>query len=221
MLRISAKIVSTLFHPLLILTYSLILLRLVNPYIFGANSVVVQSWLTLLIFSSTFVLPAFAVFIMSALGLVDSMQLKTKQERIGPYIITGVFYLWMFVNFKSNPLIPAAYTIFVLGATIGLFTAFFVNIFSKISAHTVGMGGFIGMVIITMLLYSYDNFTIESSFLGTFQVSMNTVLMVVILLAGLVGTARLILDAHTNKELYLGFFVGIFSQFIALLYMFK
>ena len=127
----------------------------------------------------------------------------------------------MFVNFKNNPSIPAAYTIFVLGATIALFAAFFVNIFSKISMHTVGMGGLIGMVMITMLLYSYDSFTIDSSYLGTFQVSMNTLLMVVIVLAGLVGTARMILDAHTNKELYSGFFVGIFSQFIALLYMFK
>lgn len=221
MLRFSAKIISTIFHPLLILTYSLVLLLLVNPYIFGVNSIAFQSRLILLIFLSTFMLPAFSVFMMRNLGLVDSMQLKTKQERIGPYIITGVFYLWMFVNFKSNPTIPAAYTIFVLGATIGLFTAFFINIFSKISTHTVGMGGLIGMVCITMLLYSYDSFTVESSYFGTIHMSMNTLLMIVIVLAGLVGTSRLILDAHTNKELYLGFFVGIFSQFIALLYMFK
>ncbi|MFT6357437.1 MAG: hypothetical protein ACJAYJ_001650 [Saprospiraceae bacterium] len=166
-------------------------------------------------------LPAFSVFMMRNLGLVDSMQLRTQQERIGPYIITGIFYLWMFVNFKNNPTIPAAYTIFVLGATIALFTAFFINIFSKISTHTVGMGGLIGMVIITMLLFSYNSFTINSDYIGTFQVSMNAILIGVVILGGLVGTARLILDAHTNKELYFGFFVGIFSQFIALLYMFK
>lgn len=221
MLRVSAKIISTVFHPLLILTYSLILLLLVNPYIFGVNSIAFQSRLILLIFMSTFLLPAFSVFMMRNLGLVDSMQLKTKQERIGPYIITGVFYLWMFVNFKSNPTIPEAYTIFVLGATIGLFAAFFINIFSKISTHTVGMGGLIGMVMITMLLFSYDSFTIESTYFGTIQMSMNALLMIVIVIAGLVGTSRMILDAHTNKELYLGFFVGIFTQFIALFYMFK
>jgi len=221
MLRVSAKIISTVFHPLLILTYSLILLLLVNPYIFGVNSIAFQTRLILLIFMSTFLLPAFSVFMMRNLGLVDSMQLKTKQERIGPYIITGVFYLWMFVNFKSNPTIPEAYTIFVLGATIGLFVAFFINIFSKISTHTVGMGGLIGMVMITMLLFSYDSFTVESAYFGTIQMSMNVLLMIVIIIAGLVGTSRLILDAHTNKELYLGFFIGIFTQFIALFYMLK
>lgn len=220
MLRASAKIISVIFHPLLILTYSLVLLLLVNPYIFGVNSIAFQSRLILLIFLSTFMLPAFSVFMMRNLGLVDSLQLKTKQERIGPYIITGVFYLWMFVNFKNNPTIPSAYTIFVLGATIGLFTAFFINIFSKISSHTVGMGGLIGMVIITMLLYSYDSFTVETGVFGTIEMSMNALLMIVIILAGMVGSARLILDAHSNKELYSGFFVGIFSQFIALLYMF-
>ena len=128
--------------------------------------------------------------------------------------------LCRFVNFKNNPTIPAAYSIFVLGATIALFMAFFINIFSKISTHTAGMGGLIGMVVITMLLYSYDSFTVNTNLFGAFEMTMNTVLMIVILLAGMVGTARLILDAHTNKELYMGFFVGIFSQFVALLYFY-
>ena len=221
MLKATAQFISVLFHPLLILTYSLVLLLLVNPYIFGVNSIAFQTRLILLIFLSTFMLPAFSVFMMRNLGLVNSMQLKTKQERIGPYIITGVFYLWMFVNFKENPTIPAAYTIFVLGATIGLFIAFFINIFSKISTHAVGMGGLIGMVIIMMLQYSYDSFTVNLPIFGSFEMTMNALLMVVILLAGLVGTARLILDAHSNKDLYLGFFVGLFSQFIAMSYMFR
>lgn len=220
MLRTVAKIISFFFHPLIILTYSLILLLLVNPYIFGVNSIAFQSRLILLIFLSTFMLPAFSVFMMRNLGLVNSMQLETKQERIGPYIITGVFYLWMFVNFKDNPTIPTAYTIFVLGATIALFIAFFINIFSKISTHTVGMGGLIGMVVITMALYSYESFTINPPLVGSIELSMNFLLMIVILLAGLVGSARLILDAHSNKELYMGFIVGLFSQFVALLYMF-
>jgi len=220
MLRGFAHFISIVFHPLLILTYALVMLLLVNPYIFGVNNIAFQTRLILLIFLSTFALPAFSVFMMKNLGLVESIQLKKKQERIGPYIITGVFYLWMFINFKDNPTIPTAYTIFVLGATIGLFMGFFINIFSKISTHTIGMGGLVGMVIMTMFLYSYDSFTIETGFIGEIEMSMNTLLMVVVLLAGLVGTARLILDAHKNSDLYMGFFVGLFAQFIALFYLF-
>lgn len=214
--RFLAYLVSVVFHPLLILTYMLLLLLLVNPYSFGASVISRIDIYVLTIFFSTFVLPSFSVVLMKLLGLVDTIELKDKQERIGPYIITGIFYLWIYFNLLHNPDIPSAFKIFTLGATIGLFTAFFFNLFFKISMHAVGMGGLIGMVVITMLWYSYENFTIS---LGgdVFQMSMHTVFMLVILIGGAVGTARLLLRAHHPGELYSGFIIGFAAQFIALL----
>lgn len=222
MLKSTAQIISFVFHPLLILTYMLVILLIVNPYLFGVNSIGDQAskLLILRIFLSTFFIPAFSVAMLRFTGLIKSFEMKDRKERIVPYIITGVFYLWMFRNFLDNSIIPTAYTAFVLGATIGLFIAFFMNIFSKISAHTVGMGGLLGMVVITMLLFSYDTFTLSSTILGTFQMSMSTILMGVIILCGLVGTARLILEAHEPMDLYGGFLVGFSSQFIALRFLF-
>ncbi len=187
MLRITAKLFSIVFHPLLILTYMLVLLLLVNPYIFGVNSIRAQTLLILLIFLSTFLFPAISVSMMQALGMVDSFELKEKEERIGPFIITGIFYMWMFINFKNNSQIPVDFTTFVLGATIALFIAFFINIFTKISVHTVGMGGLIGMVTILMLLYDYHTFSFDMPLFGSVTMSLNALLMLVILLAGLVG----------------------------------
>ncbi len=220
MLRSLARLVSILFHPLLILTYMLVLLLLINPYSFGVNQIGEQSTLILLVFLSTFMIPAFSVLMMKFLGMVDSLELKSNQERIGPYIITGIFYLWIFINFKNNSRIPLAFTSFVLGSTIALFLAFFINIFSKISAHTVGMGGLTGMIAIIMLLFNYDSFTVELPLLGILQLSMNSVFMAVIVMAGSVGTARLLLKAHEPKDLYGGFLVGFSAQFIALQFIF-
>ena len=152
-------------------------------------------------------------------GMIRSFQMESKQERIGPYVITGILYLWMFRNFLDNPSIPTAFTSFLLGATIALFFAFFINIFSKISAHAVGVGGLLGMVVITMLLFSYDTFTILSP-RGTMEISMSTVLLITILVAGLVGTARLALQAHEPMDLYGGYLVGFASQFMALRFLF-
>ena len=222
MLRFLAQFISIIFHPLLMLTYMLVLLLLVNPYLFGVNDIADQNSkiLILRIFLSTFFIPAFSVVMLRFLGLVESLELKDKRERIGPYIITSIFYLWMFRNFLDNAQVPTAYTSCVLGATIGLFVAFFINIFSKISAHAVGMGGLLGMVVITMLLFSYDTFTIQTGLLGTLQITMNMVLMMTIILAGIVGTARLVLQAHEPLDLYGGFLVGFSSQFIALRFLF-
>jgi hypothetical protein len=198
----------------------LILLLLVNPYLFGVNSIKAQSLLILLIFLSTFLLPAISVSMMKALGMVDSFELKDKQERIGPYIITGIFYLWIFVNFKNNSQIPIAFTTFVLGSTIALFIAFFLNIFTKISAHAVGMGGLIGMVTILMILYDYHSFSFEIAYVGNIEMGLSTLLMMVIMLAGMVGSARLLLKAHVPSQVYAGYVVGFSSQFFALFALF-
>jgi hypothetical protein len=216
-LRIVARIVSFLFHPLLIPTYMLMLLLVVNPYIFGVNSLgdELSRLLLLRIFLSTFLIPMVAITMLRTTGLIGSLDMQDKKERIGPYIITGVFYLWMTRNFIGSELVPTAYTTFMLGATIALFLAFFINVFSKISAHTVGMGTLLGMVVITMFLFSYDTFAVAG-----WNLNMNIVLIVAVLLAGLVGTARQILHPYHPNDLYGGYLVGLFSQIIALRFIF-
>ena len=221
MLRLMAQLISIVFHPLLIVTYMLVLLLLVNPYLFGVSSIgdKASQLLILQIFLSTFFIPGVAVAMLRFTGMIRSFQMETRQERIGPYIITGVFYLWMFRNFLDNPTIPTAFTSFLLGAVIGLFLAFFINIFSNISAHAVGIGGLLGMVVFTMLLFSYDTFTGMSP-RGTVEISMSTVLLITILIAGMVGTARLALKAHEPMDLYGGYLIGFASQFLALRFLF-
>ena len=216
MLKGIAHLISIIFHPLLMLTYMLVLLMLINPYLFGVHSVSGNKVLILFVFFSSFIIPGFAVFLMKQLDFIKSIQLHDRMERTGPYIITGVFYLWMFRNFLENPNIPSAYTIFVLGSTIGLFLAFFINIFSKISAHAVGMGGLIGMVLISLFQFSYEDFVVHIPSIGMVSIGMNHLLMLVIILAGTVGTARLLLNAHEPKDLYGGYIVGFLAMFVSL-----
>lgn len=216
--RSIAQVISFVFHPLLVPTYMLIILLLVNPYAFSVSSIGDQFSKLLLIqlFMFTFFIPAFAVVMLRLLDLVKSIELKTKEERIGPYIIAGVFYLWTFRNFLGDSQMPRLYVSFLLGATIALFLAFLINVFSKISAHTVGMGGLVGTVILTMYQYQdYQTFVIHSTILGTLEISLIAILLFVILLAGIVGTCRLLLGAHDQQDLYGGYLVGLASQFIA------
>ncbi|MEM9823212.1 MAG: hypothetical protein AAF985_19180 [Bacteroidota bacterium] len=215
-LRSIAHFLSVVFHPLLLLTYMLIILRMVNPYIFGAGRNSDILLFVIIIFMSTFLIPLVGIVMMRFLGLINSFQMHDRRERIGPYILTGIFYIWMFRNLYEHPDIPTAYKIFVLGTTIALFMAFIVNLFSKISLHAVGMGGMVGMVVLTMLLFSYNTFLLHTGLFGTIQVSMNALLMLTLLLAGMVCTARLLLNVHTLQDIYGGFVVGFSTQFIAL-----
>lgn len=198
----------------------LLMLLLSNPYQFGVHTFAEQWKFILLVFSSTFIMPAFAVVMLKAVGLVKSLELKDRYERIGPYIITGIFYLWMFINFKNNPVIPRSFAVAVLGATIGLFAGFFVNNFTKISAHGVGMGGLVGLAAISTGFFNFDTFTLNLGWLGLFEISTNFVMITCIILAGVVSTARLYLEAHTEKQLYFGLAVGFVSQWVALAFLF-
>ena len=215
-MKLTANAISWIFQPLLMLTYMLILLLLVNPYLFGVNGVNDSRILILQVFITTFLLPGFAIFMMWRLKLIKTVEMRDKQDRTGPFIATGVFYLWTFRSALADSNIPTAFLIAILGATLGLFACFFVNIFFKISLHATGVGGFLGMVLITMWLYSYGSFTVNLPVVGSSEVSINLVLMLSLLMTGLVGTARLILHAHSPKEIYTGFAMGLLCQLIAL-----
>ena len=196
----------------------LVLLVLVNPYLFGVNDITnfEMQKLILRVFLSTFLIPIFAIFMLYQLGFIRSFQMKDRKERIAPYIITGVFYLSMFRSLLFHPDIPIAYKVFILGATIGLFVAFFINLFSKISMHAVGMGGLVAMILITMILFSYGSFVLPLGAFGNIKVQMISLLMVALIFSGIVCTSRLMLNAHHLQDLYGGFIVGFSTQFIAL-----
>jgi hypothetical protein len=211
-----AKIISFVGHPLWVLSYILLFLLLLNPFAFGIRDISDSRAMILLVsvFMTSFLIPGFGVALMKPLGLISSLEMRDKQERIGPYIVSGVFYLWLFKNLLSGGIVPVLYTKFVLGATIGLFLAFFINIFTKISAHAVGMGGFVAMLLVTQFSWRSAMLALP---IGQSALVLSPVVVVMLgcLLAGLVGTARLALDAHTPADLYRGYAAGFAAVLLA------
>lgn len=214
MLRFAAKVLSVIFHPLLMVTYMLVLLLLVNPYMFGVYSIGEQ-WLMLTqVFLSTFFIPMIAVVMMYALDFIKSIEMHDRMDRIIPYIAIGTFYVANYYFHLKVPGTPVAFQMFMLGVVISLFMAFFINNFTKISMHTVGMGGFLGMVLLTIFVFQLTEFPLQT-FMGTFKIEMTFVLFLVLLFSGLVGTSRLLLNAHTPSDLWGGYVVGLLGQLIA------
>lgn len=189
----------------------LLLMLMINPFAFGVQHVGDKRTVVLFFYvvSTTFVIPGLGVSLLKPLGLIQSLEMRDKQERTGPYIITGIFYLWLYKNF-SNGVVPELYAKFVFGATIGLFFAFFANIFFKISAHVTGMGGFLAMILI--LAFEWPGASIQ---FGPMLLSINALLAISIVFAGLVGMSRLALGAHKPGEVWLGYLAGFTAVFLA------
>ncbi len=212
-MRPIAQFISWLFHPLLILTYVICLLMVVNPYAFGFSQVGEgrSGLLIIYVFLQATLIPSIAISMMKTLGLVPNFDLEDRTARIGPFIATGILYLWLYASFSRLPDVPPVFKSAILGYVIALFTAFVLNIFSKINIHAIGMGSLIGVIMVTMLLFNYNSFQF-----GNYTFSMYALLFVVIIIAGLVGSARMVLENPSPKDLYGGYLVGFSTQLIAL-----
>lgn len=214
-----ARFFSAIGHPLFLMTYTLLFLLCVNPYAFGVSGPGDHRaiLLTISVFATTCLLPGLGIALMKPLGLLNNLEMPDQQERIGPYIIGGVFYLWLYINLSKGGQTPPLFNGLVLGSTIALFVCFFANIFTKISVHAAGVGGLVAMVLLTMTHWEERTFDF-GAFGGTVSVSLLVMLALAVLLAGLVGTARLAMDAHTPSQLYRGFAAGFICAFIGVWY---
>jgi hypothetical protein len=199
-LRTVAKIVSVLFHPLVLPAYAFGLVYLTNPLLFSAYDENQISRIFLTVVINTFIFPLIAILLVWRLGFVKSLEMDEPKERLVPFLSTGAFYIWAYVVFRKSGM-PQLFDIILLGATVTLFAIFMLNLFWKVSAHAGAMGCFI---IITMALTSIS------------PENINYMLILVILVSGIIGSCRLLLSAHTTGEIFAGYIVGILSQVIAL-----
>ena len=123
-----------------------------------------------------------------------------RRERMLPLICTAIFY---YIAYRALHSIHTPHLIqkFILASTIAVFLTSFISVFWKISLHGVGIGGITGMI---------ASLTILSPILLP-------VLLGFIVLSGIVGYARIRLNAHNPLQYYAGLLLGfgmLFGMFL-------
>lgn len=202
-----SNFVSWVFHPVFMPTIVSIILYYLTPNQFAGVSKNIATQLLGIVVLNTFFFPLFATFLMKKLGFISSIKMPTMKDRIMPLMAIMIFYFWAYQvmkNFGTQVTIPEGtlyiFQIFFLGNFFGLIGVFLVNIFTKISMHTAAAGGAIGILIILTLVG---------------KVNLTLIIIVALLVAGLIGTARMILGAHKQLEIWLGYALGIVAQLLA------
>ncbi|MDT8412345.1 MAG: hypothetical protein RQ875_07790 [Vicingaceae bacterium] len=196
-MRLAAKIISILFNPLLMPTIGLFLLFNTDTYINYAVHFKLKQFTILLVALVTFIIPLLSVLFLRNRGVITSIEMYVAKERIIPYIITIVSYIFTLYILRQTSVIPIVFN-FIIGATYAIILAFIINIKWKISAHAIGIGGLLGafLCVATKL-----------------QTDVSIFIIALLVVFGLVATARLILNAHTQAQIYAGFLLGIATQF--------
>ncbi len=131
---------------------------------------------------------------------ISSVQLRNRKDRIVPFGIASFFYLLTYLLLKKLT-IPAVIIDMYFGLAISVFAVFFITLKFKISAHMTGISGLIGAFFGFQLLFGAD---------------LSLWLVLLVLVWGLIGSARLTLAAHSNAELVSGTALGFFTIVVAL-----
>ena len=109
-----------------------------------------------------------------------------------PYIISILCYFLCFYVMNIFHM-PAFMGSIVVAALFIQIVCAIINIWWKISTHTAAIGGFFGALTALSLIFDFNPLWW---------------LCLVLLLAGLVGTSRMILRQHTLAQVVMGFLTG-------------
>ncbi|HEY8388359.1 MAG TPA: hypothetical protein VIK74_07130 [Parasegetibacter sp.] len=199
-LKAVANLLSYVFHPLFIPLYVTAFVLYVYPYYFSGFDSRAHFRILVTVFINLCFFPALVVFLLWRLKFSKNIFLKTQRDRIIPYAASLIFYFWAWQVFKNQTDIPAIFVQFIFGAFLSICGAWMANIFVKISMHTTALGGMAAFLL--FLAFA------DSGAMGAY-------LAIAIFIAGLVGTARLLVSDHTYFEIYTGYTVGILCQVAA------
>lgn len=196
-MRLFANITSFLFHPLLMVTYG-VALALAFTYlaIYPLN---VKLMLVGGAFVTTALVPGLFIFLMVKNGAAVDLELSDRKERVVPYLIfiTSVLVCLLFMY---KMLMPFWLLAMLIGVCLALIIALCINFFWKISAHALGIGGLLGGMMGVARMHMINPY-------GAF--------IIVLLIAGLIGTSRIFLKRHTPMQVYAGFCLGFICTFVA------
>ena len=192
-----AHVISTVFQPLLMPTYGVMLLFV---YTYFGVMYSHQFWLIVMpVFLFSFFIPAILIVMLYRMGIISDLSLKKRRERFYPYLITLISYSAMMI-FYYRMQMPKWFLMMIVASIAIMIIAILITLVWKISAHMFGIGGMIGGAM--AVSYYVERSNPFYMFMGLF------------ILAGLIGTSRLILKRHTLAQVIAGFLLGFVVSFV-------
>ena len=194
----TAKIISAIFTP-----FSIPFLAFLILFIFSYLRIMpLQYKLIVLgvVYCFTILMPTLTIFIFRKINGFSPEDLIERKKRYIPFILTITSYVFcLLMMHRLN--IPWYMTGIILAALVMMVICVIVNLKWKLSEHMAGAGAVVGGLVAFRALFGY-----------------NPVwwLCLFILVAGILGTARIILQHHTLGEVMGGFTVGLVCSLLVL-----
>jgi hypothetical protein len=142
----------------------------------------------------TCILPLIFLNVLRHFKLVKDLHVEQRQQRLLPYLFSALCYgVAAYYLYYCHS--PQWFIMFMVGSAVTVLIMAFINLKWKISAHMAGIGGVVALI-----------YQIHVQGLSAFD--MVWLLCLSILVAGILGSARLVLKRHDSWQVLAGAVVG-------------
>lgn len=194
----TAKIISAVFTPFSIPFVAFLILLL-----FSYLRIMPLTYKLIVlgvVYCFTILMPTLTIFLFRKINGFEAKDLADRKKRYVPYILTILSYVFCLLMMRKLN-IPWYMSGIILASLLAMGISTIVNLRWKLSEHMIGMGGIVAGLISFSELFSYNPIWWLCLFL---------------LIAGTLGTARIILQHHTLSEVLTGFGVGFICTLLVL-----
>lgn len=193
-----AVIISAVLHPLLMPLLAVFIAFEFDWYLSGRLVEDQVNIIYLIIAMSTIAFPGLNILLLKWYGVVSSLSMPVRQERLAPFISTLFFFALGYYLLRKGSLPTAVYSIY-LGCTLSLLVLILINFKWKISVHSAGIAGVLGATFALFRIHDFSNLWLISALIAV---------------TGLTLSSRLILSAHTPAQVYAGSAVGFLITYL-------
>ena len=153
-----------------------------------------------IVYCFTILTPTITIFLFRKINGFARQELSERKKRYVPILLTIISYVFCLLMMRKLN-IPWYMTGIIFVSLVISIICILVNLKWKLSEHMAGMGGIIGGLVSFSALFSYNPVVWLCLF---------------ILIAGILGSARIVLVHHTLGEVLSGFVVGLVCSFLIL-----
>ena len=188
---LAARVLSMVFTP-----FYLSLVGLIALFTFSYLSLMPWAYkLTVLtlVYLFTILIPTLLIHFYRNYHGWTLIELGKKERRVVPYLLSIVsYFVCYYVMHRFN--IPHFMSNILMAALIIQILCALINVWWKISTHTAAIGGVMGALQAFAVIFGFNP-------IGW--------LCLVLILAGMVGTSRMILRQHSLRQVCYGFLLGL------------
>jgi membrane-associated phospholipid phosphatase len=201
-----ANVISVILHPIFMPAILFALVFYFSPRITAPLADEYRWPMFGMLLLMTLVIPLLSTLVLYYLGALPSLRMARRKERVVPFLYIAVFYAFITYFFISRYQPYLNISIMLAGITFIIFLVTIITFYWKVSIHSAAISGVVGFLASFTLLYHELQLLYPLAFM--------------MVLAGILMSARLYLNAHKPAEVWVGALLG-FTVSIASVFFFS